>query len=90
MNLQQVKQHLRVTHDAEDALIQTYWDTAAALVEKFLGEDMPAPVPEPVNAAILLLTADLYTRRGRQSDRIIYENDTYSLLLNPYRSAEVL
>jgi len=90
MTLDQVKRHLRVTHNAEDDLIQAYWDAAAALVAKYLGDDMPALVPEPINAAILLLTADLYTTRGRQSDRIIYENDTYSLLLNPYRSAEVL
>lgn len=90
MTLTDVKAHLRVTHDAEDSLIQSYWDAAAALVAKYLGDDMPATVPEPINAAILLLTADLYTRRGRQSDRIIYDNDAYMLLLNPYRTTEVL
>jgi len=90
MNLDQVKRHLRVTHNAEDSLIETYMVAAEMLVAKYLGENMPALVPEPIEAAILLLTADLYTTRGRQSDRIIYENDTYSLLLNPYRSAEVL
>jgi uncharacterized phage protein (predicted DNA packaging) len=90
MTLEQVKAHLRVTHNAEDTLIYTYMDAAEMLVEKHLGDDMPDPVPEPITAAMMLLTADLYTRRGRQSDRIIYDNDAYLLLLSPYRTTEVL
>jgi len=90
MNLTQIKAQLRVTHDAEDDLIQNCWDSASALVTQMLGDDMPDPVPDPINSAILLLTEDLYVNRGRQSDRVLHENSTFNLLLAPYRTKEVL
>lgn len=90
MNLQQVKDHLRVLDNEEDALIQRYMDAAEALVKKYLGEDMPDPVPEPVTAAMMLLVGDLYENRERQGTEVFYQNYTYKLLLSPYRSAEVL
>jgi len=90
MNLQQVKNHLRVTHNAEDALIQSYMDAADKLVRKYLGSDMPDPVPEPVTAAMMLLVGDLYTNRVRQGVNVLYQNKTYQMLLSPYRSAEVM
>lgn len=89
MNLQKVKSHLRIEDNAEDLLIQTYMDAAEKLVLKYLGDDMPDPVPEPVTAAMLLLTADLYENRQRQGTEVFYQNYTYRLLLSPYRSAEV-
>lgn len=90
ITLVQAKQHLRVTHSLEDTLIQACIDAAAAHIAKYLGDDMPDPVPAPVDAAVLLLTADLYVNRERQSDKPLSENKTYSLLLNPYRCTEVL
>ena len=90
MNLTDVKQHLRVMHDLEDSLIQIYLDAAVRHVTEYLGEDLPDPMPEDVQCAVLLLTADLYVNRERQIDRPIHHNTTYQLLLNPYRSMEVL
>lgn len=90
MTLEQVKAHLRVTHDAEDALIQSYMTAAEQLVSQYLGEDLPEPVPEPITAAMMLLVGDLYTNRSRQGLSALYQNKTYSLLLDPYRSAEVM
>lgn len=86
----EIKAHLRVTHDAEDALIAAYAEAALTHIAEYLGEDMPDPMPAPIKAAVLLLTADLYVHRERQIDRPIHHNTAYQLLLNPYRSMEVL
>lgn len=90
VNLQKAKDHLRVTHDAEDTLIQGYLSAAESHVAAYLGDDMPETMPEPVAAAVLLLVGDLYINRTRQADRYLYGNDTYAMLLNPYRTTEVL
>lgn len=90
VTLQKAKEHLRVTHDAEDTLIQSYLSAAEGHVADYLGDDLPEPMPEPVAAAVLLLVGDLYVNRTRQGDRMIHENGTYALLLNPYRTTEVL
>ena len=90
ISLAQAKAHLRVTHNLEDVLIQSCLDAAVAHIAKYLGDDMPDPVPAPVDAAVLLLTADLYVNRERQADKPLSENKTYSLLLNPYRCMGVV
>lgn len=86
----EAKQHLRVMHDLEDALIQLYLNAAIQHVTEYLGDDLPDPIPDPIQAAVLLLTADLYINRERQADRILHESTAYALLLNPYRSMAVL
>lgn len=91
LSLQQIKQHLRVdeTDNTEDALITMYQQSAMQYVAKYLGEDLPDPIPAPIEACVLLLTADMYENRERQGPEVFYQNHTYKLLLNPYRSAEV-
>ncbi|ABR85316.1 TPA: head-tail connector protein [Pseudomonas aeruginosa] len=89
MTLEEAKEHLRVVHDLEDDLIQTYLDAALGHVQIYLGDDLPDPLPKPVEAAVLLLMADLYLNRERQVDRVLSENSAYALLLNPYRSMSV-
>lgn len=86
LTLEEIKAHLRVLHSEEDTLIQRMADAATALVAVYLGDDLPTPTPAPVEAAILLLVADLYENRERQTDKPLSENSTYALLLNPYRS----
>jgi hypothetical protein len=90
MTLTEAKAHLRVTHNLEDALIQSYLDAALAHVANFLGDDLPDPMPAPVEAAVLLLMADLYINRERQGDKPLNENSAYALLLNPFRDMAVL
>lgn len=90
MTLDQIKAHLRVMHNEEDALIQSYMAAAEKLVSQYLGDDLPDPVPEPITAAMMLLVGDLYTNRSRQGMSTLYQNTTYGLLLDPYRSAEVM
>ena len=86
----EAKQHLRVMHALEDPLIALYLDAATRHVEQYLGEDLPDPMPEAIQCAVLLLTGDLYVNRERQVDRPIHENTAYQLLLAPYRSMSVL
>lgn len=90
ITITEAKQHLRVMHALEDSLIQLYLDAATAHVSKYLGNDLPDPMPEPVQAAVLLLAGDLYINRERQGDRILHESTAFSLLLAPYRSMAVL
>ena len=91
ISLSQFKAHLRVTHSQEDTLIQAYLDAATDFVGEYLGADSSGP-PDvaPVDAAILLLGADLYLNRERQlTVNVLHQNATYTLLLAPYRCLEV-
>lgn len=81
--LEKIKAHLRIDHDIEDTLLLTYWDAAEQAIMSYTGlEDL---VAAPVEAAVLLLVADLYTHREKNSERALHENPTYQALLNPYR-----
>lgn len=90
VTVQEAKDHLRLLEDDEDTYIATLLEAAEGHVAGYLGEDLPEPMPAPVRAAVLLLVGDLFENRERQADRALYENATFHLLLNPYRSAEVL
>lgn len=85
ISLSQLKSHLRVTHSSEDTLIGTYLDAARELIAEYLGGDSDVPDVAPVDAAVLLLAADLYLNRERQGREAFKENQTYALLLAPYR-----
>lgn len=90
LTLERIKEHLRIDHTDEDALITGYWDAAQGYIEKYLSDDMPDPMPEPIVAAVLLLIGDLYENRERQGPAVFFKNHTYQLLLAPYRTTEVL
>lgn len=84
--LEEAKAHLRVTHDMEDDYIHSLIEAAEGHVSQYLGDDLMTPMPGPVKAAVLLLVGDLYENRQKHFDRITYDNNTYDLLLKPYRS----
>lgn len=90
LTLERIKEHLRVAQDEEDSLITSYWDAAQGYIEKYLGDDLPDPMPEAIAAAVLLLIGDLYENRERQGPEMLYKNHTYQLLLAPFRTTEVL
>lgn len=90
ITIAEAKQHLRVLHDLEDDLIQIYLDAALGHVAEYLGDDLPDPMPSAIQAAVLLLTGDLYLFRERQADRYLFESTAFQLLLGPYRSMSVL
>lgn len=90
MNIETLKEHLRLSEDGgEDTTLQLYLDAAVGHVRNYLG-DIPDPLPDPVQAAVLLLTADLYENREKQTHDPIYQNKTYALLLAPYQSMRVI
>lgn len=60
-----VKSHLNITSDDEDALLEQKIAAASAWVEKFVGKPLAEfdPVPEPLNEAIRQLVGSLYENR---------------------------
>lgn len=89
MTLTEAKQQLRVMRDLDDGLIQHYLDVAVDHVEEHLGQDLPDPMPEGIQCAVLLLTGDLYVNRDRPIDRPIHHCTAYQLMLAPYRPVEL-
>lgn len=88
ITLDEVKNYLRVTDDAEDALIASLLDAATIAAGDYLNltaDELTAAMPAPVKAAILLQVGDLYENRERQGTEAYYQNRTYERLLNPYR-----
>lgn len=88
LTLPEVKLHLRIDHDDEDALIGALIDTATAAVGERLNmppEQLTPTVPSPIKSAALLLIGSLYADRESQSDRPFNSNPTFEMLLAPYR-----
>jgi uncharacterized phage protein (predicted DNA packaging) len=85
IDLAEVKDHIRVDGEAEDALIGTYAAAAMEYVRAFTNRDWPDEIPASVKAAILLLVGDLYENRLAQSEAKLTENRTVDRLLWPHR-----
>lgn len=62
ITLERAKQHLRVTHESEDDLIQVYIDAAHAWILRYTGEGYDEYADELV-AAELLLIGHFYANR---------------------------
>ncbi|MCS2609372.1 head-tail connector protein [Halomonas dongshanensis] len=93
VTLQEAKDHLRILDDEEDGYIGGLLLAAEGHIADYLGDGLPDPMPAPVRAAVLLLVADLFENRERQSLGGVggyQQNPTFQLLLTPYRSSEVL
>lgn len=91
LDLQDTKLFLRVDQNVEDTIIQAMIDAATAATADYLNmdaADLDTDAPEPVKSATLLMVADLYANRERQSPQALFRNDTYERLLNPYRAME--
>ena len=80
------KAHLRVDHDEEDTLIQSYIEFAEDYVTRYCDRTEPwAELPGAVQAAALLIIGDLYENREAQSAGVqMYVNRTVEKLLNTY------
>lgn len=87
-----VKQHLRVDHNDEDALIDAYIAAAIAHIDgpdSYLGCDFSAyeATPPAVTTALLLMVGDLYA--NRESGRGVVVGPAAARLLAPYRVVRV-
>lgn len=88
-DLQTVKNHLRIEHNLEDALISSYMAAAQDYAETFLGcqlTDYPS-LPGTVLAGLLLHTALLY--ESREGEFIEKNLRAVKLLYWPHRRLSV-
>ena len=79
----EVKTHLRIDHDEEDAYIETLIAQAQAVAEDYCRTQFPDAAPEPVRLAVLLMVSHYYEKQVYVTMRIAFEN-----LLYPYRDPD--
>ena len=80
--------HLRVDGLDEDDLIQSLMTAAIAAVGSHLDNSaivLDTTAPAPLKSAALMLVADLYENRSAQVEKPLRSNETFAMLLQPYR-----
>lgn len=90
-DLAEAKQHLRVDHDDDDALINSYADAAVLSCLDFCDRKLVPQGAEPAfKAAALLTLAGLYnSRESIMTGATVALNPTVENLLRPYRIIRV-
>jgi hypothetical protein len=86
-NLFTVKEHLRITHNLEDALLMAYMAAAKDFAETFLGRPLGENIPGTVLAGLLVHTALLY--ESREGEFIEKNLASVRLLYWPHRVVSV-
>lgn len=85
VTLLEAKNHLRVTDNQENDLINIYIAAAEDYIGKFLNDE-DYPNAFSIKAAALLIIGDLYQNREAQIvGTIVSDNPTVQRLLYPYR-----
>jgi uncharacterized phage protein (predicted DNA packaging) len=84
ITLAEAKAFLRVTDEAEDALIQLLIEAATERVELAVGLVLTDPAPSPLRLAILMLVAHGFEHREGEAPAALVEP-----WLAPYRSARL-
>lgn len=91
VTVEEVKMHLRVDHDEEDAYLEGLIAQAQAVAEDYCRVSFPDEAPEPVRLAVLLMISHYYENRDNPDKqvyvtmRLAFEN-----LLYPYRDVTKL
>lgn len=85
----ELKAHLRIQHDEEDALLESLLRQAQAAAQDFCRADFDADAPEPVRLAVLLMASHFYEYRD-SSDKAAYATmlNAFHALLYPHRVIE--
>jgi hypothetical protein len=84
ITLAEAKAFLRVTDDAENALVQLLVDAAAERVETAVGMVLTDPTPAPLRLAILMLVAHGHEHREGEAPVSLVEP-----WLAPFRKARL-
>ena len=89
LTIDEVKNHLRIQYDEEDALIEKLIAQAQAAAEDFCRVQFGDDAPEPVRLAVLLMVSHYYENRDNP-DRQIYltMRMAFENLLYPHRDPE--
>lgn len=84
-----VKQHLRIEDDDEDAYIETLIALAQATAEDFCRVEFREDAPQPARLAVLLMVSHYYENRDNP-DRAVYGTMriAFENLLYPYRDPD--
>lgn len=86
LTCEDVKQHLRIEDDDEDAYIETLIAQAQAAAEDFCRVEFGEDAPQPARLAVLLMVSHYYENRDNP-DRAVYGTMriAFENLLYPYR-----
>lgn len=89
VTVDEVKTHLRIDHDDEDAYLEGLIAQVQAVAEDYCRVTFTEEAPEPVRLAVLLMISHYYENRDNPDKqvyvtmRIAFEN-----LLYPYRNVD--
>ena len=92
LTVDEVKTHLRVQYDEEDAYIESLIKQVQATAEEYCRvtfEDPEVEVPEPVRLAVLLMVSHYYENRDNPDKQVyITMRMAFENLLYPHRDIE--
>jgi uncharacterized phage protein (predicted DNA packaging) len=86
ITVEEIKDHLRIQHNEEDAYLGNLNRQAQAVARDFCRVDFDGEAPEPVKLAVLLMVSHYYENRDN-SDKQVYlaMRLAFENLLYPYR-----
>ena len=88
VTLSQMKAHLNISGEDDDALIQAKIDAASDWVGNYTGAPIAADSPAAINEAVMQLAAHLYENREASLVGVTSEELPFRMLdlLSPYRA----
>lgn len=93
ITVEQIKQHLYIIFEADDAVLEEMINTAEAIIEKYLNVNLTELVvndelPYPIKQAIKIMVGNLYANRESVAfNAIPYKIPfSYEYLLQPYKN----
>ena len=89
LTVDEVKNHLRIQYDEEDALIEKLIAQAQAAAEDFCRVQFGDDAPEPVRLAVLLMVSHYFENRDNPDRQIcLTMRMAFENLLYPHRDPE--
>lgn len=89
LTVDEVKAHLRVQYDEEDAYIESLITQAQAAAEEYCRITFAPPVPETARLAVLLMVSHFYENRDNPDKQIyLTMRMAFENLLYPHRDID--